>query len=230
MKKCASCMKDVDDLCHQCPYCGGDTFIQSGSEADSSSLYESMEKQSEAAKLVDKSVILINAGKYNEAEKVLKEAIDINPYNATAHANMGGVFHRQRRLKEAVPWLEKAIELNPYIEGVPDALQEVRSQLERLEKRRKNKNLKPTKNNYKKKKGTRKKKEKISSWKFSAAVGVIGGVAAALIFIFCNYHIKPFSYLILLLTTIIAKGFSRKVFAGLLFIVTIFLVLLLFKQ
>jgi Flp pilus assembly protein TadD len=90
-----------------------------------------MAKQSEAAKYVDQSVKLIRSGKFTEAEEVLKKAIEINPYNATAHGNMGGIFLRQGCPKEAIPWFMKALELNPNLEGVPEALQQAKDQAEK---------------------------------------------------------------------------------------------------
>lgn len=126
MKKCVSCNKETEDLRHICPYCGGETFIQAGSAEDQLSWNDAMANQTKASKLVDQSVKLIMESKYKKAEKVLKKAIEINPYNATAHGNMGGIFLRQGRPKEAIPWLEKALELNPNIEGVPEALQQAK--------------------------------------------------------------------------------------------------------
>jgi len=142
MKKCVSCNKEIDDLYHQCPQCGGETFMQSGSSSDSASWYDSMAKQSEASTLVDKSVKLIMSGKFTEAEKVLKKAIVINPFNATAHSNMGGVFDRQGRFKEAIPWFEKALDLNPHLEGVPQALQKAKDQVNKSKRLERRKNIK----------------------------------------------------------------------------------------
>ncbi len=127
MKECLSCHSPVEDLRHVCPRCGGTMFVQALSAQDALSALDAMQSQAEAAQHVDRSVQLILQGRYAEAESELKNAIKINPMNATAHGNMGSVFLRQGRPEEAIPWLEKALELNPRLEGVPEALAQARA-------------------------------------------------------------------------------------------------------
>jgi len=129
MKECASCHKQYETLRNTCPHCGGKDFIPivaSGDEAQT--LLAEMGKKAEAKKHVDRGAQLTMQGRYAEAEAELKKAIEINPHNATAHGNMGGVFFHQKRYTEAIPWLEKALQLDPNLQGVPDALRQAKQQ------------------------------------------------------------------------------------------------------
>ncbi len=127
MKRCISCGKDVEDLRHVCPHCGGSVFAQEFSGTEGLKKLDAVDKQMEASRLVDQGFSFIREGRFSEAEAALRKAIEINPYNATAHGNLGGVFYRQGKFTEAIPWLEKALELNPQLAGVPDALAHARS-------------------------------------------------------------------------------------------------------
>lgn len=129
-QECLSCHGKVNALQNTCPHCGGTMFMQAGSGQDALSWLDTMEKQKAAAQHVDRGAQLILQGRYIEAEKELESAIKVNPMNATAHSNMGAIFHRQERFEDAIPWLEKALELNPHLEGVPEALTQVRAALE----------------------------------------------------------------------------------------------------
>jgi WD40 repeat protein len=127
LKECLACHKQVENLQHTCPYCGGTAFAQAGSGNDALSLLDSMQKQAEAAEHVDRGAQLIMQGRYAEAESELKKAIEINPLNATAHGNMGGIFIQQGMPEKAIPWLEKALQINPHLEGIPQALAQART-------------------------------------------------------------------------------------------------------
>ena len=65
---------------------------------------------------------LMQQGRFAEAEKALKRAQEINPHNACAFGNMGGVYFLQGKYAEAIPWLEKAVSLDPTLEGIPGHL------------------------------------------------------------------------------------------------------------
>jgi len=51
-------------------------------------------------------------GRYDEAEKALRRAIAIQP-SAAAYSNLGFCFFLRRQYAAAVPWFEKATELQP---------------------------------------------------------------------------------------------------------------------
>lgn len=126
MKMCAACHSQVEDLRHTCPRCGGDAFLIAGSGEEVASALDAMQKQLAAKQHVDRGGQLLLKGRYAEAERELRTAIEVNPMNATAHANMGGVYSARGRNIEAIPWFEKALELDPAIEGVPEALDRAR--------------------------------------------------------------------------------------------------------
>jgi len=130
MKECLSCHKKVNNLSHACKHCGGTSFMQSGSAQDALSMINDMQKQAEAAHHVDRSAQLIEEGRYVEAERELKMAIEINPMNAVAHGNMGCMFFMQGQPEKAIPWLKKALQLDPNIEGVPNVLAQARRKQE----------------------------------------------------------------------------------------------------
>ncbi len=122
MKKCVECNTDIDDGANVCSKCGGDTFISSYSADDVSSLFDSMMNRGDAKKHVDRGAHFFEEGHYDEAISEYKIAIEINPLNATAHSNIRGALLKQEKTKEAIPWLEKALEINPDLEGVTEAL------------------------------------------------------------------------------------------------------------
>jgi tetratricopeptide (TPR) repeat protein len=126
MKECLSCQRKIEDLRHICPHCGGKEF-----SGDALSMLDAMQKQSDARQHVDRGAELARQGRFAEAEKKLRQAIEINPLNATAHGNLGGVYLRRGMPEEAIPWLEKALELNPYLEGIPEALTQARAAAKR---------------------------------------------------------------------------------------------------
>lgn len=128
MKTCALCGAEFEDLRHSCPKCGSTAFSM-----DMSTAGEVLQRQTKAAELVTRGDQLGRAGKYVEAEQVLREAIEINPFNETAYGNLGGVFYFQGRYAEAIPWLEKALEINPAIEGVPEALARAKAEVKKAE-------------------------------------------------------------------------------------------------
>lgn len=128
MKTCSSCEHQVEDLRHTCPHCGSDArFYSADSGEEALPMLDAMKKQAEAARLVDQGARSIMTGAYDEAEGTLTAALAINPMNATAHGNMGAIHLRRGRPDAAIPWLEKALELNPGLEGIPQALSEARA-------------------------------------------------------------------------------------------------------
>ena len=95
-------------------------FVSSGQDA--LSRVDAMQKQIEAREHNDRGGQLMMQGRYAAAAKEFRRAIEANPLNATAHSNLGLALYKQRRLKEAISWLEKALAIDPRLEGVPEAL------------------------------------------------------------------------------------------------------------
>ena len=58
-------------------------------------------------------MILINLGKLNEAELLIRKAIDLNPKDATGYSNLGAILKGFGKLTEAELLIRKAIDLNP---------------------------------------------------------------------------------------------------------------------
>jgi HEAT repeat protein len=130
---CTGCRQEVETLRHICPHCGNALFWKAGTDEEAIAVLSDMKKQLEASEHVDCGGLLFLQGRYVEAELEFKKAIEINSMNATAHSNIGNIYMTKRRPKDAIPWLEKALELNPYLEGVSDALTEARKTCEMVE-------------------------------------------------------------------------------------------------
>ncbi len=58
-------------------------------------------------------MILINLGKLNEAELLIRKAIDLDPKDPIGYSNLGGILKAFGKLSEAELLLRKAIDLNP---------------------------------------------------------------------------------------------------------------------
>lgn len=63
--------------------------------------------------LVGQAEIYFMKGDYIQSERVLKEALKLNPDYAVAHVNLGMVYGQQELLEQAENELRKAIELDP---------------------------------------------------------------------------------------------------------------------
>jgi tetratricopeptide (TPR) repeat protein len=55
----------------------------------------------------------VRAGRLNEAQQRLADALRLSPQHAEAHSNLGTVLQMQGRLAEAAPYLERAVQLKP---------------------------------------------------------------------------------------------------------------------
>ena len=89
-------------------------------------LWEEEMRGQESATHVDRGARLVIEGSYDHAEEELRQALVVNPFNATAHGNMAVLRIRQGRPREAIPWLERAIELDPQMGGGTELLQRAR--------------------------------------------------------------------------------------------------------
>lgn len=60
-----------------------------------------------------KAALLANRGKYDEAEAMFRQVLEIRPGNARDYANLGGVLAGQGRAKEALAAYKKGLEIDP---------------------------------------------------------------------------------------------------------------------
>ena len=81
-----------------------------------------LKDKEEAATRDKQGAELFFHGNLLEGEKFFMRAIQLNPNLATAYGNLGHVFQKRGMYANAVGWLEKALSLDPHLEGVPDAL------------------------------------------------------------------------------------------------------------
>ena len=89
---------------------------------------DGLQGQMGAVDLVNEGSRLFFAGDFTGAESKFKEAIDLNPKNAVAYGNIGHICFKTGKYKEAIPWLEKALALDPQLAGASDCLRECRLQ------------------------------------------------------------------------------------------------------
>lgn len=131
MKSCGSCGKEYQGSYSRCPHCSSEISFRSLTKDDALSVLDSMQLEAKSGALVNRGVEFVLQGRYSEAEAAYKQAIEIYLQNATAHGNMGHVLLKQGKIEEAIPWLEKALELDPMLEGLPQALTEARQAIEK---------------------------------------------------------------------------------------------------
>jgi tetratricopeptide (TPR) repeat protein len=136
VKTCRTCRKPVEDLRHNCPFCGGENFMSEDAGGGAPAMLHAMRQQAEAARHVDRGAQLFLGACPAEAEVEFQKAVALNPFNATAHGNLGHLLLRQGHFAAAIPMLEKALELNPLLEGATAALDEAKSGLARSKKRK----------------------------------------------------------------------------------------------
>jgi tetratricopeptide (TPR) repeat protein len=111
---------------------GDDISRHSMSGDEALRFLDGYEKGLGARDLVNEGAQLFMAGDYAGAEAKFKEAIAQNPGNAVAHGNIGNIHFKQRQYEKAVPWLEKALALDPTLNGAPECLRECRAQMSRV--------------------------------------------------------------------------------------------------
>ena len=127
MQKCMECNAEVDQQAFACPKCGSETLMGSYDAEDAISMVDIERKKAESGKHVDRSNELAQQGQYAEAIKEAKIALEIAPLNPNAHNNIGAFMVEQGKPKEAIPWLQKAIKLNPKHECASIWLEQARS-------------------------------------------------------------------------------------------------------
>ena len=67
----------------------------------------------EVLDLVEKAKEMRERSKSEEAEKLLKEALAIDPGYSMIYVHLGDLYYRRGNYEEAIRWLDKAVEKNP---------------------------------------------------------------------------------------------------------------------
>lgn len=81
--------------------------------AISSSIPEEDKDSKQINPLVAEGTQLINQGRYEEAEKLLKKALDVNPKDEEAHFQLGMLYCFQEKLELSESAFFEALEINP---------------------------------------------------------------------------------------------------------------------
>ncbi len=108
-----------------CPSCGSERFAVESEEHQQLM----RDRQRRSSQHVDRGGTLFQQGRHDEAEAEFRQAIEINPWNATAHGNIGVIFLRRGEPREAIRWLERALELNPRVPGGRECLEMAKNML-----------------------------------------------------------------------------------------------------
>jgi len=120
MKECLKCQNKISSQRSVCPHCGGKDFVSTGQDALST--IDALRKQSKVRDHNNRGGEYMNQSRYREAEQEFRKAIDANPESAVAHGNVGLALYNQGCLDDAIKFVEKAVELNPFYEGASNIL------------------------------------------------------------------------------------------------------------
>ena len=71
------------------------------------------------------AIFLWSMGRLPEAISVAERTVEIDPFSSLAHENYGGVLYGARRFREAIPHLQRSIELNSRDKFAPIILAEI---------------------------------------------------------------------------------------------------------
>ena len=132
MKKCTSCGVMAENLACACPACGPTAWMVVGD--DVTAMEEVRQKQQESADHVDRGVLHIRTRQWSLARRELQQAQLVNPLNPVAWSNYGYVLLQEGKAADAAPYLEKALALNPKLDGVREALLSIRRSVDPHEK------------------------------------------------------------------------------------------------
>lgn len=116
-KKCLECGSFYDLNRPACPKCGARESITSTSYEGILELLKSRKSQEEARDSVDEGARLLQQGDLQGARDAFEKALKINPNNPVAHSNLGALLCKMGSPGEGIPHLEKALDLDPRIEG-----------------------------------------------------------------------------------------------------------------
>ncbi len=88
------------------------SYLDVGRFKDAEKIIDSISEETMGT-LMDKSYIKMMNMKYDEAEKILKKMIQINPGEVNLYIRMGDLMARKEGLESALEWYEKALKVNP---------------------------------------------------------------------------------------------------------------------
>ncbi len=128
-KRCIGCGREFELLRTACPDCGSTAASPPGVEE----MQFMQMRQGRAMELVNRGTLLFRAGKFSEAEETFREAVEVNPWNATACGNLSVVLARLGRAVEALEWAEKAVEIDPRVPGGQQMVEGLRRTVRRPE-------------------------------------------------------------------------------------------------
>jgi tetratricopeptide (TPR) repeat protein len=129
VKICINCKKKIELLRFRCPYCGSEAF----STMPDQELIESMQGyQMLSQQHVDQGARLFKQGFFDQAQKEFLKSIEANPWNATAHGNIGMVLLRKNRPREAIKWFKKALKIDPRVPGGKEMIEEAQNQIHKM--------------------------------------------------------------------------------------------------
>lgn len=126
-KTCVACGAELELLRHKCPRCG--SAMASPPDVEAAEFMQM--RQSRATDLVNRATLRFRAGDVEEAEALFREAVEVNPWNATACGNLGVVLARRGETAEALTWVEKAVGIDPQVPGGRQMLDRLRREVGR---------------------------------------------------------------------------------------------------
>jgi tetratricopeptide (TPR) repeat protein len=130
MKTCMVCGNVTELLRFRCPQCSSEMFDALRPEhLDWKLVEEANGRQQLSSQHVDHGSRLFMQGLIDEALQEFEKAIEINPFNATAHGNIGVIYLRRGKPKDALRWYERALEIDPEVAGAKEMVERVRAQL-----------------------------------------------------------------------------------------------------
>jgi Tfp pilus assembly protein PilF len=126
-KQCLECGEITDLLRFRCPHCSSESFAVLEPELTD----EMYGRQKRSQQHVDQGGRLFQQGLVDQALQEFHKAIEANPFNATAHGNIGVIYLRRGQAGKAQEWFEQALEIDPEVPGGRQMLSLAQEQLRR---------------------------------------------------------------------------------------------------
>lgn len=73
------------------------------------------------------------AGEFQMSEKHFLEALKLNPTNPQYHTNLGVLYHRWKRYRNAMECYKKALKINPNFKSAKENYEALRKKMNQLE-------------------------------------------------------------------------------------------------